>query len=535
MWALVALFATVCAAAPPNLIMLLQDDLGYADVGWNNPAMADVSGNLTKLAQEGVVLKRHYVFYWCSPTRRSFLTGRLPVHHGEMLSAYTGDDIDLRWKIISQKLKPKGYKNYWIGKGHTGYKSMKHLPINRGFDNHTGFLIGSQSYTSTDRWHDQEPLHTDEYSTTLYGDDALSILRAHDPATPMFMYLPWQAVHAPYDDVPGWPHNGEQPAGTYRGMLWAADVYIGRLIALLKEKSMYNNTLIVYASDNGGRGDGINFPYRGEKRTNYEGGMRVAAFVSGGLVPESVRGTSSDIRMHIVDWYPTFCHLAGVDASDDPPVPPMTPPADDPPPAVRGSRSGTGPDWQPETDIYGQDSWPGVDGVNVWPMITNPAKYNRDSAHATIVLSHEVIISGPHKLMVAQRGNTKQSFDLFEAGWCDLNYTWRLPANRSCGMVETGKTWQQMHFEPCLYDLEADPREETDLSPTNPELRDQLYKQLNDTWKTYYYSRSPAAMVGYCDPACANARWVSLHGISGHGPECDVPGCTNETIAIQRL
>ena len=102
---------------PPHLLAILQDDLGWYDIGWNNPATLNVSGNLTSLARQGVILDNHYVFYWCSPSRRAFLTGRLTVHHGESLSEQATDDIDLRWSMISQKLKTKGYKNYWFGKG----------------------------------------------------------------------------------------------------------------------------------------------------------------------------------------------------------------------------------------------------------------------------------------------------------------------------------------------------------------------------------------------------------------------------------
>lgn len=223
---------------PPHLWMILQDDLGHFDVGFNNPSRLDVSGNVSKLAAQGIILKHHYVFYWCSPTRRSFLSGRLPIHHGEMLSAdggghyvrtpgYSGDfssdgdDIDLRWEIISQKLKKAGYHNYWYGKGHTGYKSMAHLPINRGFDGgHTGFLTGAQDFYSADRWEGEAPFPNTRgsctpggiagcpcvpgsegcanltkeqaYASNLCGQRAVASLRAHDPSEPYFLYLPWQ-------------------------------------------------------------------------------------------------------------------------------------------------------------------------------------------------------------------------------------------------------------------------------------------------------------------------------------------------------
>jgi arylsulfatase A-like enzyme len=245
--------------------MILQDDLGHFDTGFNNPGRLDVSTNVTALAKDGIVLHHHYVFYWCSPTRRSFLTGRLPIHHGEMLSAdgqvdtysrtpgYSGDfssdgdDIDLRWNIISQKLKQKGYANFWYGKGHTGYKSMKHLPVNRGFDHHMGFLTGAQDFYSADRWEGDAPFpntrgsctpgvtgcacvpnspgcanltHTEKYASNICGERAVASLRAHDASTPYFLYLPWQAVHHPHEAPPDWPEHSDD-IGSYRGTTMA--------------------------------------------------------------------------------------------------------------------------------------------------------------------------------------------------------------------------------------------------------------------------------------------------------------------------
>ena len=81
------------------------------------------------------------------------------------------------------------YRSYWFGKGHTGYRSMAHLPVARGFSNHTGFLTGSQSYTSTARWQGDAPLVSAEYSTELFGDAALAALEAHDPEQPLFLYV----------------------------------------------------------------------------------------------------------------------------------------------------------------------------------------------------------------------------------------------------------------------------------------------------------------------------------------------------------
>ena len=166
------------------------------------------------------------------------------------------------------------------------------------------------------------------------------MITAHDPSTPYFLFLPWQAVHHPHEAPPDWPEQKDD-IGSYRGMLWGTDRYVGELTSMFKAKGMYDNMLIVYSADNGGTAGGNNYPLRGFKRTNWEGGMRVAAFVSGGLIPAALRGTSNDQRFHIVDWYPTFCHLAGIDSNDDSPTPPKA----------------IDPALGPSQDIYGNNTW----------------------------------------------------------------------------------------------------------------------------------------------------------------------------------
>lgn len=215
-------------------------------------------------------------------------------------------------------------------------------------------------------------------------------------------------MHTPYNPVPNWnasyPCFGYMDKGesTYCGMLWDADLYVGKIVDLLKQRGMYDNTLIVYFSDNGGIGRGINYPLRGEKHTNWEGGMRVPAFVSGGLVPQSLRGTNNSIVFHCVDWYPTLAKLAGVDPTDDPPVAPL--------PVDLSNIN---------KDIYGNESFPPVDGVDIWDMLMHPQNYNVDSAHKYLTLSKEVLIAGDYKLLVSQP-NYKHPNN----GWRYPNGTW---------------------------------------------------------------------------------------------------------------
>lgn len=494
----------------PHIIFILQDDLGRFDAGVYDQNEQKASGNLTHIASsEGIRLKRHYTHWHCSPTRRSFLSGRLPLHHGEQLSAVAGDDMDLRWSWISDKLKSVGYQNYWYGKGHTGYKSMHHLPNHHGFDDHFGFLSGAGSYTTIPRWSNDIPVaNNTEYSTDLFGRLALTAVEKHDPDVPMFLYLPFQAVHSPYD-VP--PNSDDWDLSPILKMQKDADEWAGALISALKEKRMWDNTLLVFSSDNGGVDSGNNWPLRGEKHTSWQGGMQVVAFVSGGLVPKNLRGSSNDMYIHIVDWYPTFCALAGVEASDDSPTPPKKV---DPK--------------HPDIDIYGKDTWPGLDGVNIWPMLMNPDKYNLTSAHQSMVLSREVFVQGNYKIVVAQPNPNVMAAKQINNGWKTKENKWN---NTGAGEEETGcNKYNNRHiFEPCLFDIINDPREENDLASQQPTILEELWKALNNSWLGEYKSRTPKKMLGKCDSKCAGKHWKSITKSSNKkynsGPICGVPGC----------
>eukprot|EP01059_Diplonema_ambulator_P003455 TRINITY_DN13137_c0_g1_i1.p1 TRINITY_DN13137_c0_g1~~TRINITY_DN13137_c0_g1_i1.p1 ORF type:complete len:545 (+),score=72.54 TRINITY_DN13137_c0_g1_i1:113-1636(+) len=506
--------------------------MGWYDIGIHSPDAVAWTHNLTGLANDGIELTNHYTHWHCSPTRRSFLSGRLPLHHGEQLSGIATDDIDLRMTLIPEKLKSAGYATAWYGKGHTGYKSTQHLPVNKGFDHYFGYLPGSQSYTDNGRWQAEHPVHNDdqfenkpsgvhatEYSSNLYGELAVRYVENHNVSTPMFLYLAFQAVHTPYDPVPGNPCNN-----TYAGMLWDADVYVGQIVSALKEKEMWDNTVIVYTSDNGGVDLGNNYPLRGEKHSNWEGGMRTTTFVSGGLVPENLRGTKNDVNFHIVDWYATFCVLAGVSPADDPPVAPLP----------------TDPT-QPFKNIYGNDSYPAVDGVDVWDILMNRASYNISSAHPMLVLSKEVLIAGEYKLLVAQ-----PYFSTQNNGWKQPNGTWTpsddsewpcnaqdLPPNQGF-FPGSGKP-------PCLFNLRDDMGEHNNIAPQNPSIVNDLWAFLNSSVLTVRDCSgwtgpipgpdnqcSPPSMIGPCNDACATKYYNTKYPGGGNGnpgPECSVPTC----------
>ena len=244
----------------------------------------------------------------------------------------------------------------------------------------------------------------------------------------------------------------------------------------LQRKKMWDDTLMVLASDNGGHKGGVNYPLRGMKGTNWEGGIRTAAFVSGGFVPEGRRGTTNPIVFSITDWYPTFCSLAGVDPTDNPK--PGSP--------------------------YANDKWPAVDGVDIWPMLTKPNHYQVDSAHESLVVTGQVVIAGKYKLVHSQT-----AAGLCNAPQCYMHQAvsgdWQQMEQPNCHGLP-GDRWEDK--VPCVFDLASDPREMRDLAPDHPELTQRLLRQLEGALQTSFTPASPPELVGPCNDLCALNHFV---------------------------
>ena len=231
----------------------------------------------------------------------------------------------------------------------------------------------------------------------------------------------------------------------------------------------------------------------------------------------------------------------------------------DPPPTpqlIPNAPEWDGRIWELATDIYGDHAYPGLDGVNVWALIATPQlppqpqqssameaavpspPSARDAAHPTLVLSQEAIISGQYKLITAYSGFSGQGYNGHEDGTGGSLLGWKYPNGsidkpgpgvQKCGLVNVTNcpgvncSWASTQFVPCLFDLDADPRETTDLSASLPAVRERLWSALNATRLTYYHARSPAAMLGTCNESCATKHWGTF---GGHwGPICGVAGC----------
>lgn len=392
--------AEVAPATRPNIVFILADDLGRSDVGFMGGK--DIrTPHLDELARAGAILDAHYVQPVCSPTRAALMTGRYATHTG----VYTIVRPQARWglplgeRTLAQALREAGYETAIVGKWHLGEFEEAYRPTKRGFDHQYGHWFGAIDYFQHDRdgipdWHrDDQPCNDDGYSTHLLAREACRRIREKQPGKPLFLYVAFNAVHAPHQVPESYPAPYANLSGvrrTYAGMLAAMDEAVGQMVAALQEANLKENTLVVFSSDNGGPDPGkvtTNGTLRAGKGSLYEGGVRVCAFASWpGHIPA---GTIRE-PMHAVDWYPTFLKLAGASPQQNLPV----------------------------------------DGLDVWPVLTQGAK----SPHEALLLCGSqpdkvAIRMGDWKLLSQSGPGGSGEAELYDLGQ-DLGETKNLARER---------------------------------------------------------------------------------------------------------
>ncbi len=415
-----ALFSAVAsvAAERPNILLIVGDDMGYADVGFHG--CKDIpTPHLDALAAAGVRCANGYVTGpYCSPTRAGLLTGRQQNRFGHEFNPGGGNGLPLTETLLPQRLAAAGYATGMVGKWHLGAQPAQ-TPPNRGFAEFFGFLGGAHSYFNVGGIvRGAEPVKELDYTTDAFGREAESFVRKHADR-PWFLYLAFNAVHTPMDATDArlakFASIPDKKRRTYAAMMSALDDNIGRVRQALKDSGQEGRTLVFFISDNGGptmngttTNGSSNAPLRGSKRTTLEGGVRVPFLVAW---PGQVKPAVYAAPVVQLDLTATALAAAGVAAK---------------------------PEWK-------------LEGVDLLPYF----------AGATKAAPHAVLFWRFGEQMAVRQGD------------------WKLVRYDGNADTNTGK--RQPVTAARLYDLSKDIHEDRDLAAEQPEKVKQL-QALWDEW-----------------------------------------------------
>ena len=318
------------AARPPNVLLIVADDLGYGELGCQGFTAQIPTPHIDSIAKNGVRFTSGYVSGpYCSPTRAGLLTGRYQQRFGHELNPGPAHltpptvGLPLSETTIGDRFKAAGYATGWFGKSHLGYAPQFH-PLKRGFDEFFGFLGGLHDYLDVDA----EPANPVvrgtarvgplDYLTDALGRETTAFIERHR-SEPWLCYLAFNAVHAPLQATGKYLDRfqsiDDPKRRSYAAMQSAMDDAVGVVLATVRHYGLEDDTLIVFLSDNGGPTGGTtsgNGPLRGFKSQTWEGGIRVPFMVQWkGRIPA---GKVDDRPVIQLDILPTVLAAAGIAA-----------------------------------------------------------------------------------------------------------------------------------------------------------------------------------------------------------------------------
>jgi len=307
----------------PNIIVIVVDDAGYADFGFMGCKDLQTP-NIDALAGRGVVFSdAHVSATVCSPSRAGILSGKYQQRFGHECNegpGYTG--MDPKQILMPALLKDNSYATAAFGKWHLGF-NQNQLPLQKGFQYYYGFLSGGRSYFYNAKKDDKPGANTallendkqvsfEGYLTDVLGDKAADYIKQNSKQ-PFYMYWAPNAVHTPMEAAEADMKLFEKhPRQKLAAMTFALDRAVGKMVDALKAAGVYDNTMIVFLSDNGGahNNQSSNLPLKGFKGNKFEGGHRIPFFVSW---PKKIKANANYKGLtSSLDIYPTVLDAAGV-------------------------------------------------------------------------------------------------------------------------------------------------------------------------------------------------------------------------------
>ncbi|XP_073843224.1 arylsulfatase B-like [Musca autumnalis] len=326
----------------PNIVIILIDDMGFNDVSFHGSNQF-LTPNIDALAYNGIILNKHYVPNLCTPSRASLLTGKYPIHTGMQHYVIINNEpwgLPLEEHLMPEIFRDAGYSTNLVGKWHLGFYDKEMTPNYRGFDHHYGYYSGYIGYydhtmnmlqvniSGLDFRNDLHPMPEADgiYATDLFTHEAVRIIEDHDIDRPLFLLMSHLAVHTGNEDNPmevmeedleKYQYISDPKRRAYAAMVSRLDQSVGQTITALKDKGILNNTIVLLYSDNGAPTVGIhsnagsNHPFRGQKESPWEGGIRSAGLIWSPLLKQ--QSYVSNQVAHAIDWLPTLASAAGIE------------------------------------------------------------------------------------------------------------------------------------------------------------------------------------------------------------------------------
>lgn len=428
---------------PPNIIVVMPDDMGYGDLGSTGNSVIRTP-NLDQLAEDSASLTNFYVSPVCSPTRAALMTGRYN-YRTRVIDTFKGRSMmEPEELTVGEALRDAGYATGIFGKWHLG-DNFPLRPQDQGFDEvliHRGGGLAQPSepienekrYTDPILFHNGEQVQMEGYCTDIYFDAAMEFMeKCVDAEKPFFVYLPPNAPHGPYHDVPedllayyksidlapvlagDESEKHQDTVARVFAMVENIDQNMGRLDSFLSEKGVLENTLVIFLTDNGPNTMRYVGPFRGMKSNVLEGGIHTMFYARWPGVLKA--GTTSDRIAAHIDLMPTLLDAAGAE-------------------------------------------YPGgvkFDGVSVLPLLKGTDE-EWDDQRLLFFQSH--------------RGDEPVEFHNFAA----RSQEWKLVRSSGFG---SGAIEKEIPFE--LYRIPEDPKEETNLASKHPEIVQQ-HKDAYRSW-----------------------------------------------------
>jgi len=500
----------------PHVIVAMIDDLGWNDVHGGDDGVIKTP-NLDRLAlDEGIQLDRHYAYNWCGPSRASIMTGRVPTHvyykHVDSFAINpetpgTANGPPTGMSMLSDKFKEASYKTVYHGKWGLGFATHEHMPLQRGYDEFYGYLSDANDYWTKDRnaksievpdtcskqgidlvdiWEQDRPSFKSNNSVWedfLFEEATVNTIKNYNTTSdePLFLFHAFHSVHTPLDPPLNmqeayYPDMQDKTRRGYATMVSYVDGAVGRFVDALKEKKMWDNTLLLVVSDNGGPiyfGDSPklfaganNAPLRGGKTSDWEGGIRVRSFLSGGFLPEARRGVKLEGYGHFADWLATFSTLAGYSPTDE-----------------KAAALGL----------------PAPDSIDLLPYLMGDVE---DSPRKSIVVSDKTVIRGDYKVVFGNGGSIDAAFEgIMQFVMPDPE----LMKFDTVGLSGYGKEAIEATLHRgrncshgCLFNIFADPTETTDLCQQMPAKHAEMTAFYEEAGKTVFAPYRGAVLPGTC-------------------------------------